>query len=182
MIKACMWGLNVFICSCFGSDCQLSSSLCCGQAGWGCRLRKETCVWPTVESSRIALSLRKDRVSCACVWMQCVFLFCLCVRKYIYVCLCMCVSARMSAFATGGQQSACQNCFSCGHRALSLSVKTEPRSRPLPQLCPSLTPPPHVTTPVRPGPKHLTPVSSCTDYLVSAEATAQLILLSTLWI
>lgn len=84
----------------------------------------------------------------------------------------------MSAFATGGQQSACQNCFSCGLRALSLSIKTEPQVLSSPTICLSHTP--HVTTPARTRPQHFAPVSSSADYLVIAEIRTQLLLLSIL--
>lgn len=133
------------------------------------------CVWPAGVSPRTATSLRKDRVSC-----QHVFLFCLCVHNYIYVCLCMCVFVCMSTFATGGQRSTRQNCFSCGRS--SVTVNQDLTSGPiLLHNYVSLTAP-SIATPVRPWPEYLTPVSSCTDCVVSAEMTGQITLLSILWI
>lgn len=69
-----------------------------------------------MEQSYTALSLRKDRIAFACV-----FLFCLCIPKYIYVCLCICVFPNMTVFTTGSQQSACQNCFSCAQSSVSVN-------------------------------------------------------------
>lgn len=54
--------------------------------------------------------------------MRRVFLFC----PQAHCCLFIVRVSVSSVFAAGGQQSPCQNCFSCGARVLFLSIKTEP--------------------------------------------------------
>lgn len=121
-----------------------------------------------MEQSYRALSLRKDRIPFACV-----FLFCLCIPKYIYVCLCICVSKhdciynRQPTVRLSKLFQLCSEFCLCQSR-LNLG------SRSLPQLCLSLTCPPLYNSSETPEPKHLTPVSLCTDYVVIAETMGQL--------
>lgn len=84
------------------------------------------------------------------------------------------VFPNMTVFTTGSQQSACQNCFSCAQS--SVSVNQDLTSGPVlsHNYVSLLHAPPLYNSSETPEPKHLTPVSLCTDYVVIAETMGQL--------
>lgn len=114
-------------------------------------------------------SLRKDRVSCACVDAMCVSVACPQVHLCLFMYACMTVWLHLQQAVNSHLSPDTNNCFSCCLRALALSIKPVPQVPSSPTTM-SLS----YSTPLPPEPKHFAPVSSCAGYLVKAEIRTQL--------
>lgn len=106
-----------------------------------------------------------------CVNAMCIFILSyLSTSTFMFVYACVCLRALVLL------QQAVSCCpvkiVSAVLSGLSLSVKTEALVVSFATIVSILLPPPNATTPLRTGPKHLTPVSSYSDYIVNAETRA----------
>lgn len=95
---------------------------------------------------------------------MCIFILSVSASTFMFVYVCPCLCARVH-LQQAANSPPCQNCFSCGQS--SVSVNQESTLGPVLShnyvpLC--YTPLDYSSS--KTGPKHLTPVSSCTDYVV----------------
>lgn len=113
-MKADMFTLNV---------CFLLLRLTGGQAGWAVSYETNSLSSVFVEGIEFLVHV------CEC---NVYFYYVLCVHRHIYVCFCVCALARTGDAATAGQQTPCQNCFSCGSWFCLCQSRLSALSCPLP--------------------------------------------------